>query len=178
MKKEIVIALCSTLLVLGGCAKKTEKSETSVTSKPKASAKTSESTEPSESAEAVESTEPVSTGTPQPTEKAAVVNTPQPAQQSTPASSDPTGTYQIISYDNGSGKQTFTPGKDTSIMGSSSIVLNQDGSCEFNLPGMSSEGCNWKGTEINTSGAQVTYSLNGNEMTVQDAGGTYVFRKK
>lgn len=171
MKKEIAIALCSTILLFSGCSKKTESSDVSVTANPKASEKATESPVSSESAETVR------------TPEAAVKTTPEtPASesvQSTPVSGDPAGTYQIASYDNGSGnRQTFTPGKDTSIMGSSSVVLNQDGTCQFNLPGMSSEGCTWKGTQINTNGAQITYSLNGNEMTVQDAGGTYVFQKK
>lgn len=175
MKKELTIALCSTIVFFSGCSKKSENSEASeasVTSKPAASEKASESPVPSESAEPVRKPEANAEAT-------ASTAASQPAQSTAASNSDPTGTYQIVSYDNGSGnKQTFIPGKDASIMGSSSIVLNQDGTCQFNLPGMSSDGCTWKGTQINTNGAQITYSLNGNEMTVQDAGGVYVFQKK
>lgn len=179
MNRKITIALFSAVLILSGCAKKTEKSVSS-TAKPKASAKASKSPVPEKSAQPTESTAPVKTASP-------AQNTNTNNSQGTPAQNNstnnnaqvtPTGTWQITSYDNGSGdKETFNPGKDSSIMGSSTIVLNQDGSCEFNLPGMSSGGCTWSGTDISTGGATITYSLSGNEMTVKNADGTYTFQK-
>lgn len=177
MNRKVTIALFSTLLILSGCSKKTEKSS-SATSKPKKTAVASESPEASESTKPTESAAAAKTSAPAQNNSGSQTVPSQNNTNSTTAQSTPDGTWQIISYDNGSGNtQTFTPGKDSSIIGSSSVVLNQDGSCEFNLPGMSSDGCTWYGTNISTGGTQITYSLNGNQMTVRSADGTYVFQK-
>lgn len=178
MKRKVSVVLCSVLLLMSGCAKKEKKSVNShATAKPKASEKASESPEVSASAEAAETPEPQKTSEPAQNQNAENGNS-SAAPVQTPASSTPAGTWQIVSYDDGSGNvQTFNPGQDDSIIGSSSIVLNADGSCEFNMPGMSSEGCTWSGNQINTNGTQIAYSINGTEMKVNDAGGTYVFQK-
>lgn len=158
--KQKISMLFTCLLLLTGCSENVvSSSNTSVKRTPEAS-KTpaaAESTQPSASSDAGES---------------------QIISEESPQPDDITGTYQIISYDDGSGnKQTFEKGKDDSILGSSSVVLNSDGSCEFNLPGMSSEGCTWSDNKINASGATVVFSMNGNDLTIKEDDGTYVFEK-
>jgi hypothetical protein len=89
------------------------------------------------------------------------------------------GTYLITSYDSGSDvHETFDPGNDDSIIGSSSIVLNKDGSCEFNMPGVGEDAtCAWNDTEIHAAGAVIPFTVDGTKLTVTEDDEVYSFER-
>lgn len=93
--------------------------------------------------------------------------------------SEVSGTYLITSYDSGSDiHETFDPGNDDSIIGSSSIVLNKDGSCEFNLPGIGEDTtCAWNDKEIHAAGAVIPFTVDGTKLTVTEDNEVYSFKK-
>lgn len=100
--------------------------------------------------------------------------TPQPG-----FASEVSGTYLITAYDSGSDvHQTFEPGNDDSIIGSSSIVLNKDGSCEFNLPGVGEDTtCAWNDKEIHAAGAVIPFTVEGTKLTLTEDNEVYSFEK-
>lgn len=173
MNRKIIIALTSITLMLSGCGNHSSK---------KGSGKASASPKASESSE------PEKTGTPEGTTQSSKENEgtaqednsqTQSGSSNTNQNPDISGNYQIISYDNGSGdKETFNPGKDDSIIGSSSIILKKDGTCEYNMPGVGENtSCTWSGTSLQAAGAETQFSISGDEMTFQQNGETYTFKK-
>lgn len=175
MKKKTVLLIACTMLLVSGCGKHPKKKEKA--SKSSASPKVTANAVPSElpqtTSEPTARAENPETDTGNNESNSSVAETPENTQN------DISGNYLIISYEDASGnKETFVPGKDDSIIGSSSIALNKDGSCEFNMPGFGENtGCTWSGNTLQAAGAETPFTLNGNEMTIQENGETYVFKK-